>query len=189
MMKAYNLKKHDNIDCPEGFLSDMSEDEYCDFSKCISGDKGHFRGGWTCRLLCCGVGNKEFIHPSYSRRNRSFVTYKTHCQTRSRRNIRLVHVTHRKDQVLAFATFKVSGRRQYEGLILSSKGYDGGTLLLGSKTTLQPIPYGEMGGSGFEYIIGRIFDHKEVASLLIIFSNGSAVSVIVHNGYLWYSKK
>lgn len=188
------------IDCPEGFLSECQRTNAVIFRNVFQVIRGIFgrRKLWAGLVVCFVAGvaigsyraGHQSSYPSFVLSGQQIVhDVQNPLPNQIRRNIRLVHVTHRKDKVLAFATFKVSGRRQYEGLILSSKGYDGDSLLLGSNTTLQPIQYGEMGENGFEYIIGRIFDHKDVASLLIIFSNGSAVSVVVHNGYFWYSNK
>ncbi|GMA64138.1 hypothetical protein NZD89_02145 [Alicyclobacillus fastidiosus] len=109
-------------------------------------------------------------------------------QNKVAQDVRVMHLKTIGNEGVAFATFRVNGQQEFASLLMSSTGYDMSTYTMGTDKAVT-IQYTTLGGDGFEYITGGVFDHPSVVSAVIIWSNGTAVTVPVQNGYFWYEHR
>jgi hypothetical protein len=103
-------------------------------------------------------------------------------------DIRVIHLATVKSEGFAFASYNVAGSKQYASLLLSPNGYSMSTTSFGIDSS-RPIQQTTIGADGFEYITGKVIGHSNIKSVVIIFSNGTSVSVRVDKGYFWYEHK
>lgn len=97
-------------------------------------------------------------------------------------HIRVIHMTNTSRDRFAFASFEVSGHSQYASLDISQKGTSMSLFSFG-KDNKTPIRYVVLHGDGFEYVTGAVIDRPNMKSALLLFSNGTVVSVPVVGGY------
>lgn len=109
-------------------------------------------------------------------------------QNKVAQHIQMIHMANTQGEGFAFAAFNAGGNPYYASLVVSSTGYNMGTFSMrANKAT--PIQYVTLLGDGFEFITGGVRSSPSVKSAVMIFSNGTAVSVPVQNGYFWYEHK
>jgi len=109
-------------------------------------------------------------------------------QNKVAQDIRVIHLTTIGNEGFAFATYQVDGQQGFASLLMSSNGYDMSTYILGADKAV-PVQYNTLGGDGFEYVTGGIFHHPNVKSAVIIWSDGTAVTIPVQQGFFWYEHK
>lgn len=103
-------------------------------------------------------------------------------------DIRVIQLATVKSEGFAFASFNVEGSQKYASLLLSPSGYSMTTVSFGADSA-RPIRQTITRGDGFEYITGKVIGHSNIKSVVLIFSNGTTVSLPVDKGYFWYEHK
>jgi hypothetical protein len=103
-------------------------------------------------------------------------------------NIRVIHITKTAEVSFVYASFESSGHPEYVGLEVFHNGFNSITFSI-DRDKHTPIRYVSLSGDGFEYDTGVVMDHSNVKTAVMIFSDGSAVSVPVKNGYFWYVRR
>jgi hypothetical protein len=100
-------------------------------------------------------------------------------------NFQTIHFNLKKSDGFAFLKYQAHGKPQFAIIIASHNGYEmaSGSFLPDKK---EPIRSFSVSGDGWEFVAGEVNGHPEVKSAVMTFSNGTAASVPVENGYFWY---
>ena len=101
-------------------------------------------------------------------------------------NLETIHF-HLEDGLgFAFVKYQYNNHPELAAIIASKNGYEmaSGSFLPDKN---EPIPSFGVSGDGWQFIAGLVNNHPEVKSAVIIFSDGTAESVPVQNGYFWYA--
>lgn len=103
-------------------------------------------------------------------------------------NFQSIHLNLKKSDGFAFVKYQAHGKPHFAITIASHNGYEmaSGFFLPDRK---EPIRSFSVSGDGWEFVAGTVNGHPEVKSAVMTFSNGTAASVPVENGYLWYIHK
>jgi len=103
-------------------------------------------------------------------------------------NFQSIHFNLKKSDWFAFLKYHAHGKPQFAIIIASHNGYEmeSGSFLPDKK---EPIRSFSVSGDGWEFVAGEVNGHPEVKSAVMTFSNGTAASVPVENGYFWYTHK
>lgn len=109
-------------------------------------------------------------------------------QSKVVQDIRVIHMDANGNEGFAFATFDMNGKKKYASLIISQTGYGMTSFTLGTDKVV-PIQFVTQRTDGFEYVTGGIFLNPNVKSAVVIWSNGTAVTVPVRDGLFWYEHK
>ncbi|QSO48454.1 hypothetical protein [Alicyclobacillus mengziensis] len=109
-------------------------------------------------------------------------------QNKVAQDIRVIHIDTIGNEGFGFATFGVNGKQEFASLLMSAKGYDMSTFTMGTDKAV-PVQFNALRGDGFEYVTGGVFDHPSVVSAVMIWSDGTAVTVPVQQGFFWYENK
>jgi hypothetical protein len=100
-------------------------------------------------------------------------------------NFQMIHINTKDANGFAFVKYQAHGKPQFAIIIASHDGYEmaSGSFLPDKK---EPIRSFSVSGDGWEFVAGMVNGHSEVKSAVMTFSNGTAASVPVENGYFWY---
>ena len=103
-------------------------------------------------------------------------------------NLQTIHINTKDGNGFAFVTYQFYGQPHFAITIASHNGYEmaSGSFLPDRK---EPIRSFSVSGDGWEFVAGTVNGHPEVKSAVMTFSNGTAASVPVENGYFWYTHK
>ena len=104
-------------------------------------------------------------------------------------NLQTIHINTKDGNGFAFVTYQFYGQPHSAIIIASFNGYEmaSGSFLPDKK---EPIRSFSVSGDGWEFVAGMVNGHPEVKkNAVITFSNGTAASVPVRNGYFWYTHK
>ena len=100
-------------------------------------------------------------------------------------NLQTIHINTKDGNGFAFVTYQFYGQPHFAITIASHNGYEmaSGSFLPDRK---EPIRSFSVSGDGWKFVAGTVNGHPEVKSAVVTFSNGTAASVPVENGYYWY---
>lgn len=132
----------------------------------------------------------ESMTPSYVSKQQVFADIQKQQLTQNKvaQDIRVIHIDTIGNEGFGFATFDVNGKQEFASLLMSAKGYDMSTFTMGTDKAV-PVQFNALRGDGFEYVTGGIFYHPNVKSAVIIWSDGTAVTGPVQQGFFWYEHK
>lgn len=102
--------------------------------------------------------------------------------------LQVIHINIEDGNGFALVRYQLKGQTSLANIVVSKNGYEVGASSFkpDKKEFIRSLG---SSGKGWETVSGLVIGHPEVKSAVIIFSNGTAASVPVRNGYFWYTHK